>query len=156
MSPELLPDLVWLYPHLTTWMQRCLLVQLVQDQWDPEQLAPIMLDMLRAPTDWHNPGVEDNVQIAQIIALGFLDERYDMFNHYLNDRAALRQAVAEVRRERGLTVDDVTDEPVPFEYSANAQTRLEQACERGDTETVLAFLDTGLDVDTPLSRSTPL
>jgi ankyrin repeat protein len=157
VTAEVLPDLVWLYERLTTWLQRSLLVQLVQDQWEPGLLAPVMLDMLRAPSDWHDPGTADNIQLAQAIALGFLDERYDTFDRFLCDRDALRAAVAAMRRERGLTADEVADEPPPpVPYADDPITRLEQACARGDTAMVLATLDTGLHVDTPLRLGTPL
>lgn len=33
VTAEVLPDLVWLYGRLTTWLQRSLLVQLVQDRF---------------------------------------------------------------------------------------------------------------------------
>lgn len=157
VTPDVLEDLVWLYWRLGTWLQKCLLVQLLQDWWEPELYAPVMLDVLRAPTDWHDLGSRDTVHWAQAVALGFLDERYDRFDHHWNDRAALRAAVEEVRRERGLVADVVADEPKPVPpYSGDPVARLEEACVRGDTDTVLATLDTGLDVDTPLSLGTPM
>ncbi|TWP51771.1 hypothetical protein FKR81_12970 [Lentzea tibetensis] len=157
VTPEVLEDLLWLYGRLDTWLQRCLLVQLLQDHWEPELFAPVMRDMLRAPTDWHDGGTEDNVQWSQAVALGFLDERYDMFDRYWNDRDVLRAAVARARTEYGLTADEVADAPRPLiPYSADPKARLEQACRRGDTDIVLATLDTGLDVDTPLSIGTPM
>jgi ankyrin repeat protein len=160
VTSAVLPDLVWLYQRqLTTWHQRALLVQLVQDRWEPDLQAPVMLEMLRAPIDWPDPGVADNIQLAQALALGFLDERYDTFDQFLDDRAALRAAVTAMRLERGLTADEVADEPrppAPAPYADDPATRLEQACARGDTATVLATLDTGLPVDTPLSIGTPM
>ncbi|BEL05704.1 hypothetical protein Q0Z83_038950 [Actinoplanes sichuanensis] len=157
VTAEVLPDLMWLYDRLTTWLQRSLLVQLVQDRWEPDLFAPVMLDMLRAPSDWHDPGTADNIQLGQAIALGFLDERHDTFDHFLCDRDALRAAVTAMRREHGLTADEVADEPPPpVPYADDPATRLEQACARGDTGTVLATLDTGLPTDTPLSNGTPL
>ncbi|WP_285741098.1 ankyrin repeat domain-containing protein [Lentzea sp. NBRC 105346] len=157
VTPEVLEDLVWLYWRLSKWLHKCLLINLLQDHWDPGLFTPVMLDMLRAPTDWHDEGLLDQVHWAQAVALAYVDERYDKFDTYWSDRDALRAAVEQARRERGITADTVADEPKAWgPYADEPVARLEQACKRGDIDTVLAALDSGLDVDTPLSLSTPM
>jgi hypothetical protein len=67
VSASDLKDLAALYRGCTTWRQKCLVIQVVQDLRSP-QLEPLMRDILRAPDE---PG--DLVRATQALALCHLE-----------------------------------------------------------------------------------
>jgi hypothetical protein len=97
VRPEHAEALVELYWQQNDWLKRVAVVQLVQDQ-DHAALKPIMLDVLRAPLDRE----QDNVELTKAAALRLVDDRYDTFVRFYEDRAALHAAVREVLQSRGM------------------------------------------------------
>lgn len=153
IGPQDLPDLVTLYGLLDTWPRRLALVQLVQDRPEPE-LAPIMLDILRAP----DLG-DDLTDLTKAAALGHIDERYATFMTFYQDRAALRRAVADVLQENGLTLDHAEPQ-APAETAEpdrSAETPLFQALVKGHLDTAAELVAQGASVtDRRVSDQTPL
>ncbi|MGE6955012.1 hypothetical protein [Staphylococcus capitis] len=96
VAPDHLPGLVELYGNLASWEQRLGLIQLVQDRSEPA-LAPIMLDVLRAPDR-----DDDLADLTKAVALCYLDQNHDKFATYYQDRDALNRAVDEALRANGL------------------------------------------------------
>ncbi len=150
---ELLPA----YWKLDTWTQKVAFVNLVQDH-DHDRLHPIMLDILRAPLD----DVGDSVELTKAIALGFMDEQYDRFMFYYENRDALHADVAEVLVAHGMQLAEQPSPPPPLPLSApgaepsDPDAALVTAAKRGDLDRVRVWLDSGAHVDARLSEDTPL
>ncbi len=110
VQPQDLEPLIVLYWRLKSWPQKRALVDVMQDQFHPK-MRKMMLDFLRVPvTEGDEP-----MELAQAVALGFVDERYDQFMTYYNDRALLARDVATVLQENGLQPEKVkvVKKPVP-------------------------------------------
>jgi hypothetical protein len=108
VQPEDLEPLVALYWQLESWPQKRALVEILQDQFHPD-MAKMMLDFLRVPLE---PG-DEPTELAQAIALGFIDEQYDQFISYYNDRARLARDVKEVLRKNGLKAEALPEPEKP-------------------------------------------
>ena len=136
-------DLVALYPTLQTWSQRLGLVDLLQDQWVPS-MQPILLDVLRAP------GEGDPVDLTKAAALGLLDEDYDTFMRFYNDRAALKQVVDRVLADHGLEIDGAPDD-APEEawprLGGDDEEPLMSAVMNSEIEAALVRIEAGDDVN---------
>ncbi|GAA2897375.1 hypothetical protein GCM10010517_62430 [Streptosporangium fragile] len=160
VSPEDTRWLVEYYWTLDDWQKRVALVNLLWRQ-DLAEVRPVMIDVLRVPLV--REGQADMLEIVKIQALAFVDERYDTFQRFYDDRELLAETVDRVLREHGLRVEEppVTEPEQPAEPGKAAEAagepeepaeRLRAAVERGDAAAVLALLDGGLDVDHPLSE----
>lgn len=148
----LLPE----YWQLEGWMQKIAFANLVQDQAHPA-LRAIMLDVLRAPRDRNG----DVVELTKAVALGFVDEQYDTFMRFYEDRRALHAAVREVLEAHGMTeVDDgprAAPRPIePAPVPSDPAEALMHAAVYGDVEKARALLDAGLDPDLGRTQDTPL
>jgi len=104
ITPQLVPFLMKTYWRLSDWSKKRSIVELLQDQFHPD-LPKLMLDFLRVPLERG----DEQTELAQAIALGFIDERYDRFMEYYNDRDLLAQDVQSVLRANGMP----TPPPVP-------------------------------------------
>jgi ankyrin repeat protein len=100
VTPRAIPYLINKYWHEKDWARKRAIVELLQDQTHPD-LPKMMLDFLRAPLA---PG-DEQTQLAQAIALGFIDERYDRFTAYYNDRDLLARDVRSVLGAHGLKAE---------------------------------------------------
>jgi ankyrin repeat protein len=132
------------------WPQRVILAYMLQgDTLVGDEPDKIMLDVLRAPI--YEPGSQDLIEWTKIVALSFIDERYDTFQVFYDDRALLRRTVDEVLRERGMAVSPPPEPPPTAEPVGQAPDEpiaaLAWAAERGDVEAVTSLLDGGLDID---------
>jgi hypothetical protein len=81
------PGLISTYWRLTGWKQRVCMMHLLTDQDAPE-LAPLWLDILRAPDD--GPGT--GVHAAKALALARLEGDIDRFDHYFADHDQTERA----------------------------------------------------------------
>ncbi|MBN1139118.1 MAG: ankyrin repeat domain-containing protein [Anaerolineae bacterium] len=106
VTPRGIPYLIKKYWREQDWERKRAIVELLQDQADPD-LRKLMLDYLRAPL---SPG-DEQTQLAQAIALGFVDERYDRFMAYYNDRDLLARDVRSVLRAHGLRAEPPIEPP---------------------------------------------
>jgi hypothetical protein len=92
--------LVKAYETLETWDQKAALINLVQDHLDP-RMRRMMEDFIGAPDDLQ----EDNIILTKAIALCHLQEDFDRFMDYYNDRGLLertvRQFMDDSPREKG-------------------------------------------------------
>ena len=100
VQPEDIESLIALYWQLEDWQQKRALIDIMQDQFHPD-MARMMLDFLRVPL---TPG-DEMTELAQAVALGFMDEKYDQFMTYYNDRERLARDVKEVLRKNGLKAE---------------------------------------------------
>lgn len=100
VGPQDVASLIVLYWRLESWPKRRALVELLQDQQHPD-LPKIMLDFLRAPV----VEGDETMELAQAMALGFVDDAYDQFMVYYNDRKLLRQDVQAVLLQHGLLAE---------------------------------------------------
>jgi ankyrin repeat protein len=115
--------LIALYWKSEEWSQKRALVALLQDQ-QHEKLPEMMLDFLRAPAA---PG-DELTELAQAIALGFVDEQYDRFTTYYHDRKLLAQDVQAVLSEHGLRAEPAPQSappPQPEKRPARRSTAVE-------------------------------
>ncbi|WP_037603532.1 hypothetical protein [Streptacidiphilus rugosus] len=101
VGPEHVEALVGFYWTLEEWPQRIALVQLVQDRKEPA-LKPVMLDVLRAPLT----SDRENVELTMAAALRIIDDRYDTFMRFYEDREALHAAVREAREAHGSPAEE--------------------------------------------------
>jgi len=76
------------YWSLENWDQKGLLINLVQDYIDP-RTRDIMIDFLKAPEDKSG----DFTEVTKAIALCILEEDFERFTLYYDDRELLAQAV---------------------------------------------------------------
>ena len=127
------------YWSLGSWMQKVALVNLVQDQVHPD-LRAIMLDVLNAPGD------DDITELTRAIALGFVDEKYDRFMHYYENRAALAADVAEVLGRAAPVATARPMPPLPATPPADLDASLLAACVDGHEALALYLLEHGADV----------
>jgi ankyrin repeat protein len=141
--------LIALYWKSEAWEQKRTVVELLQDQHH-EDLREMMLDFLRAPVARGDAPTE----LAQAVALGFIDEEYDRFMTYYNDRKLLAQDVRKVLREHGLRAEPAPPpEKRPEKRFAVVATnappaeRLLEGAERGDLTAVQRALADGAPVD---------
>lgn len=143
-----IPDLIALYDDLESWPKKLAVIQLLQDQEDTDEVRRVMLDCLRAPNthDWS----QDNVELTKAAALGFVDEEYDTFMAFYNDRERLAETVAKVLAENDMTQVPMgpKPEPKPVPKASN----LMEAIANGDAESVKAFIAAGDDLDAPGSH----
>ncbi|MCP3926074.1 MAG: ankyrin repeat domain-containing protein [Desulfobacterales bacterium] len=101
-----IPLLIDTYWKLKKWDHKWAVVEILQDQHHPD-MKPMMIDFLRVPSEPFN----DSYELAQAIALSFVDEKYDRFMKYYNDRDLLHKDVSIVLKENNLK-KDVSSEPV--------------------------------------------
>ncbi len=113
-----LEPLIALYWQLESWPQKRALVEILQDQFHPD-MAKMMLDFLRVPLE---PG-DEPTELAQAVALGFIDEKYDQFMTYYNDRARLARDVKEVLRKNGLKAETPPEPARPDRSSKEGASR---------------------------------
>lgn len=132
-EPDIEP-LMGLYWRLDAWEQKGYVVDLLQDQYH-DDLPKLMLDFLRAPL---KPG-DEGIELSQAAALGFIDEKYDRFMTYYNDRQLLARDIGEVLRKNGLRPDapppkQPITKPQPPKSNANwpPNARLISSAEKGD------------------------
>ena len=95
VKDEHIPGLIKYYWTLTNWDQKMCTVDLLQDQ-QHDGLRKLMLDYLRVPP------ISDGRQIAQASALRFIDEEYDQFMRYYNDRKLLKETVGKILKAENL------------------------------------------------------
>lgn len=100
VTPRVIPYLVKKYWRKEDWERRIVIVELLQDQAHPD-LPKLMLDYLRTPL----ASRDERTQLTQAIALGFIDEQYDRFMKYYNDRDLLAQDVRFVLGTHGLKAE---------------------------------------------------
>jgi len=84
------------YPALETWDQKAALINLVQDHLDP-RFRSLMLDFLAAPDtrgDEASSG-DDVIPLTKAIALCHLDENFDDFMRYYNNRRLIEVRAGE-------------------------------------------------------------
>jgi ankyrin repeat protein len=142
--------LIALYWEREAWPPKRALVEVLQDQIHPD-LPKMMLDFLRAPVA---PG-DERTELAQAIALGFIDERYDRFMTYYHDRQLLARDVAAVLRDHNLEAEPPPAAPTlppppprpPVELDRPPNQRLLDAATEGDLVAVQRALADDADVD---------
>lgn len=139
------PRLMKYYWSLKNWDKKMCVVDLIQDQ-QHEGLRKLMLDYLRVPP------TSDGRQIAQASALRFVDEEYDQFMLYYNDRKLLAQTVEKVLKAENLTpaplpkAKSSAPEPVP-EFDGSPDERILMAAELGNLGEYKRALRDGADID---------
>lgn len=137
-----LPELIDFYWELKTWPAELGVVQLIQDQIS-DGLRPVMLDVLRAPDvdTWF----QDLVELSKAVALGFVDERYDTFMEFYNNRGHLRSTVLQVLAENKMVQEVVQSNPVDVSAKTKAlvATGLLAAVRQGDLEEIRRCLSAG-------------
>ncbi|MCP4543523.1 MAG: ankyrin repeat domain-containing protein [Chloroflexi bacterium] len=103
VQPQDVAALIALYWQLANWPQKRAVVEILQDQYHVD-MPKMMLDFLRVPV------VPDDepTELAQAIALGFIDEKYDRFMIYYNDRQLLARDVQTVLREHNLQAESLS------------------------------------------------
>lgn len=106
ITPRLAPFLIQKYWQATDWSKKRAIVELLQDQTHPD-LPKLMLDFLRVPLETG----DEQTELAQAIALGFVDERYDRFMEYYNDRDLLAWDVCAALGSRGLRAEPPPSRP---------------------------------------------
>lgn len=154
VKPEEIEPLMALYWQLDDWDKKRNIVDILQDQYH-DDLPKMMLDYLRAPL---RPG-EEWVEISKAVALGFIDEKYDRFMTYYNDRKLLARDVAEVLRKNGLKAEQppppekkVKKQAVPAGGSPNQ--RLMDNAIAGNLAGVRQALADGANIDTTYAEGT--
>ena len=116
---EEVEPLIQFYTTLENWGQKQRLIDLIQDQHTPG-IEKIMLDYLRAPVP---TGGDEPIELAKAVALGFIDEKYDRFMAYYQDRTLLHRTVKEVLRKHGLKQEGLPEskkKPVPQKEQPSA------------------------------------
>ena len=108
IQPNEVEHLIVLYWTLEKWEEKRALIELVQDQYSDE-MPKMMLDFLQAPMVLN----DDPVELAKAVALGFIDEKYDRFMTYYNDRPLLHRTVRAVLNENGLKQDGEQEQKKP-------------------------------------------
>ncbi|MCP5100453.1 MAG: hypothetical protein GY943_33305, partial [Chloroflexi bacterium] len=150
VQSEDIEPLIALYWQLENWQKKRALVDIMQDQYHPD-MQKMMLDFLRAPMAEGDEWVE----LAKAVALGFIDERYDRFMHYYNDRKSLARDVNTVLRKHGMKADPVpkkeTPPPKPKPPTTNAtkspNQRLMDGAMAGELTAVKTALQDGASIN---------
>ena len=154
VQPADIEPLIALYWRLDNWQQKRALVDIMQDQYHPD-MHKMMLDFLRVPVA---PG-DEWVELAQAVALGFIDEKYDRFMNYYNDRKLLARDVKEVLRKNGMNADPLpptnqqTNKPAPkpitpkVDPTKSPNQRLMDAATAGELTAVKTALSDGADIN---------
>ncbi len=134
--------LIDLYGDLESWPQKIAVIQLIQDQSGAKNIKSVMLDVLRAPDvdDWF----QDTVELSKAVALGFIDEKFDTFMAFYNDRALLRDAVQQVLTVNGLTQEAAVSGELK-KPSGSKATSLLGAIIKNDLAAIREFLKAGVD-----------
>jgi ankyrin repeat protein len=109
VTPQLVPYLMKKYWHELDWERKRSIVELLQDQGHPD-ISKLMLDFLRVPLE----AGDEQTELAQAIALSFIDERYDRFMEYYNNRDLLAQDVRAVLGKHGLSPEMPLRRPAPI------------------------------------------
>jgi ankyrin repeat protein len=142
--------LVALYWKLENWSHKRAVVEILRDQYHAA-MRDMMLDFLRAPV----AAGDEPTELAQAIALGFVDEKYDRFMTYYNDRELLARDVQAVLRKHGLQAETP---PQPEKRSApqadptrSPNQRLMEGAMRGELATVQQALADGANVNVVIS-----
>jgi ankyrin repeat protein len=149
ITPEVVPTLVAWYWNAPDWGQKRAIVELLQDQSDSD-LRGLMLDFLRVPLE---PG-DEQTELAQAIALTFIDEKYDRFSEYYNNRDLLARDVLSVLQANGLQAETPQPEPVQpprpalsLSPAMPANERLLHGIAADDMPTVERALRDGADIE---------
>lgn len=148
VQPEDLVPLIDLYWQLDSWAQKRALVEILQDQFHPD-MPGMMLDFLRVPLE----SGDEPTELAQAVALGFIDEKYDQFMTYYNDRERLARDVKEVLRKNGLKSETPPKPEKPIPQSApvdpnkSPNQRLMDAATAGELTAVTQALHDGANIN---------
>ncbi|WP_405677304.1 ankyrin repeat domain-containing protein [Streptomyces sp. NBC_01511] len=164
---EYLPETYW---SLKTWPQRLVMGYILAAcRQAGDGVDDIMLDVLRAPVPERD---DDMFDWTKMLALSHIDERYDTFQVFYDDRSLLHrtadEVVAKYQLHESLRKHALPDEPSsgagtaprsadPEGVSTAADAEevepaaaLAGAVVRGDLGAVRAFLDGGIPVDGPI------
>ncbi len=147
VQPDDLVPLIALYWQLESWPQKRALVEILQDQFHPE-MAKVMLDFLRVPLERG----DEQTELAQAVALGFIDEKYDQFMTYYNDRARLARDVKDILRKNGLKAEPPpapekpAPQPAPVDQNKSPNQRLMDGATAGDLTAVKQALHDGANI----------
>ena len=154
VQTEDIEPLIALYWRLENWQQKRALVDIMQDQYHPD-MQKMMLDFLRAPMAEGDEWVE----LAKAVALSFMDEKYDQFMTYYNDRKLLAHHVKEVLRKNGLKAEPVPESEKPAPKSApkvdetkSPNQRLMDAATVGELTAVKTALADGANINVTIGR----
>jgi hypothetical protein len=90
VTPDDIPALIDAYWHRDDWVEKGLLINLMQDYLDPN-LQPVMLDFLRAPSE----PTGDFIEVTKAIALCHLDGDFNKFTAYYDDRQLLERVAQQ-------------------------------------------------------------
>ncbi len=150
VRPQDIPSLMAYYWKLQDWSLKRAVVELLQDQSHPD-LPKLMLDFLRVPL---KPG-DERTELAQAIALGFIDEQYDRFTAYYNNRDLLAQDVRTALRKHALQPEQPpATQSVPrvqpaydIPLTLPANQRLLMGINYGDLSTVRHALQDGASIN---------
>lgn len=151
ITPAQVVQLIQQYWQESDWEKKQQLVTLLQDQTHPD-LQPLMLDFLRIPT---RP-LSEEMELAQAIALGFIDEAYDHYTEYYNDRARLARDVQAVLAAHGIAVAEAPKpqnspapvKPTPLPSTATASEQLLFGIAQNNLALVQQALSAGADMET--------
>lgn len=149
VQPDDIDKLVAHYWTLDNWQQKRVVVEILQDRHSAE-MPKMMLDFLRAPDVR-----DDSTELAKAIALGFIDERYDQFMKYYNDRVLLHRTIKEVLRKNGLKLASSPEQSTPapkpakqmVDLSKPPNQRLMDGAWGGDLTAVKQALADGASID---------
>jgi ankyrin repeat protein len=152
VHPQDVAPLVALYWKLENWSHKRAVVEILQDQYHADML-PMMLDFLRAPAG------DEPTELAQAVALGFVDEKYDRFMTYYNNRDLLARDVRAVLRKHGLQAEPLPQAEKRTAKQAAPQAdptkspnqRLMDGAARGELKAVQQALADGADVNVAIS-----
>ncbi len=134
-----IPGLIRFYWELDDWPAKHAVVQLLQDH-ESDDLRPVMLDVLRAPDvdNWF----QDSVELSKIVALGFVDEKYDTFTAFYNNRLRLRTVVLDVLAEHKM-VQEPPVTTVKAEVELTPPAGLLDAIQAGNLDEVRRWIALG-------------
>ncbi|MBK9926626.1 MAG: ankyrin repeat domain-containing protein [Anaerolineales bacterium] len=145
--------LLGLYWQLRDWDHKRAVVEILQDQSTPA-IRDMMLDFLRVPLATG----DERTELAQAIALGFINETYDRFQAYYNDRKLLARDVETVLLQHGLKAEPP---PPPKKQTVTRLTptpnltpdqRLLASAQSGDTPALRQALREGANVNAVLAE----
>ena len=146
VRPQDVEPLIAFYWRLESWPQKRAVVDLLQDQYHAD-MPKMMLDFLRAPV----AAGDEPTELAQAIALGFIDEKYDRFMTYYNDRQLLARDVQAVLRKNGLRAEPLSQ---PEKWTApkvdptkSANQRLMDGAILGELTAVQRALSDGANIN---------
>ncbi len=148
------PYLLKTYWQTNNWEEKTSIIELLQDQTHPE-LPKLMLDFLQVPVR----AGDERTQLAQAIALGFIDERYDQFMTYYNDRKLLEDDVLTVLRKNGMRPEAPPRQPAPVPQNVDStpsdvhpNQRLINGIAANKLDEVQAALSQGADINTLITK----